>query len=156
MLFIAHRGNVRGPSNEENAPWHVEHALAHGFDVEVDVWVDENTICLGHDEPEYHIDMSFLSQDGLWCHAKNAKALSLLLELDQTVFYHQEDNFTITSNGYIWSYPGCATEPKCIAMEAGFSENVARGLRNISGVCSDYIWEYRKWFDSSSGTLTES
>ena len=53
MILISHRGNLSGPSKEENHPEHIIKAAAAGFDVEVDVWVINNDYFLGHDEPRY-------------------------------------------------------------------------------------------------------
>ena len=39
MKYIAHRGNMNGPSALENHPDHIREALQAGFDVEVDTWV---------------------------------------------------------------------------------------------------------------------
>jgi hypothetical protein len=62
MFFISHRGNVYGKKEEyENMPSYVENALKLGFDVEVDVWVDHSSnIFLGHDRPQYIINIVFL------------------------------------------------------------------------------------------------
>ena len=39
MIFIAHRGNTKGPNKElENTPGYIDEALDNGFDVEVDIW----------------------------------------------------------------------------------------------------------------------
>jgi len=43
--------------------------------------------------------------NGLWCHAKNKEAFSKLLENNLTTFWHQNDDYTLTSNGWIWVYP---------------------------------------------------
>ena len=53
MILIAHRGNIDGPSEMENHPDHIQKALDAGFHVEVDAWVIDGEIFLGHDEPQY-------------------------------------------------------------------------------------------------------
>ena len=42
----------------------------------------------------------------MWCHAKNFEALEYLTRCAAHCFYHQEDDYTITSRGFIWAYPG--------------------------------------------------
>ena len=69
--FISHRGNLQGPNPErENEPAYIEEAIKAGFDVEIDVWMVNNELFLGHDEPKYKISPDFLlnHQDKLWCH----------------------------------------------------------------------------------------
>ena len=52
MILISHRGNLNGkmPQNE-NHPDYIDEAIHAGYDVEVDVWMIDNELFLGHDEP---------------------------------------------------------------------------------------------------------
>lgn len=110
MKFIAHRGNTHGPNpTSENDPKHIEFVIrVYGFDVEVDVWRVDEIMFLGHDEPQYKIDESFLRRyrDRLWCHAKNMDALTWLLNHDYHTFFHDVDEYTLTSKGVVWTFPG--------------------------------------------------
>ena len=54
-----------------------------------------------NDSPKYEIQKVFLDQEGLWCHAKNKDALERMLAYKIHCFWHQEDDYTITSRGYI-------------------------------------------------------
>ena len=57
MVLISHRGNLTGSNPErENSQTYIQEALNKGFNVEVDVWVVNNQIYLGHDAPQYLID----------------------------------------------------------------------------------------------------
>ena len=57
MLKIAHRGNLYGPDPErENTIEVISEALALGYDVEIDIWLVDGKLYLGHDEPTYLID----------------------------------------------------------------------------------------------------
>ena len=61
MIFIAHRGNLNGPNKEmENKPEYILKALNKDFYVEIDVWYINNSFFLGHDNPDYKIDIEFL------------------------------------------------------------------------------------------------
>ena len=114
MIFISHRGNINGINKKlENSPKDINNAINKGYDVEVDVWYTDN-FYLGHDKPEYKISKSFLENKNLWCHAKNLKALEKLQKLKTKYFWHQEDDYTLTSNGYIWTYPGKNLSKKSI------------------------------------------
>lgn len=152
MIFIAHRGNLDGPSELENSPSQIEQALKSGFDVEIDVWYFESEqdiagsigYFLGHDCPEYKIDESFLKQEGLWCHAKNISALEKMLSSGIHCFWHQEDDYTITSQGHIWAYPGVELKKKCIAVMPETKK--FKNIFKCSGICTDYPDKYLKKF----------
>ena len=59
MILISHRGNINGKINElENNPDYINDALIIGYDVEIDIWVINNELFLGHDEPVHNIDIS--------------------------------------------------------------------------------------------------
>ena len=56
MKLIAHRGNIFGPNlDRENNPDYILEALDYGCDVEIDLWVKDNDLFLGHSSPEYPI-----------------------------------------------------------------------------------------------------
>lgn len=108
MIIISHRGNLDGPNPTlENSPNAIEQALAMGFHVEVDMWGDElGNIFLGHDNPCYPITGEFLARDKIWVHCKNSLALGLAYKYNLHYFWHQDDDFTITSKQIVWAYPG--------------------------------------------------
>jgi hypothetical protein len=61
MILISHRGNINGKINElENNPDYINDALIIGYDVEIDIWVINNELFLGHDEPVHSIDISWI------------------------------------------------------------------------------------------------
>lgn len=137
MKIISHRGNINGPSIFENEPSHIQKCLDDGIECEIDVWKIQDTFYLGHDNPEHKIDFSFLTQKGLWCHAKNLEALSDMLKQNINCFWHQDDDFTLTSSGYIWTYPNKNVLDKSIIVD-----NDPRWKEKnyqCYGVCSDYI-----------------
>jgi hypothetical protein len=137
MIIISHRGNIEGPvPSEENKPEYIKRALSLGFNVEVDLWVIDGKFMLGHDKPLYDIRYAFLFTGGLWIHCKNIDALYMLL--DTTIpyyFFHQKDDVTVTSNGYIWTYPGKKLTSRSIAVVTGKS---FVGIEKAYGVCTDY------------------
>jgi len=136
---IAHRGNLNGPGSVENDPKGIHEALFAGYDVEIDVWLENNQILLGHDSPTYEVDLKFIKQDRLWCHAKNVDALSYMLKNSIHCFWHQEDNYTITSKGYIWVYPGQKLVPGCVAL---FDSYLLDHLAIAYAICTDYPTSY--------------
>ena len=79
MKIISHRGNLEGRIPEdENNPDYIHEAIESGFDVEIDLWLYENGFYLGHDEPQYQIDLKFLKNERLWVHAKSMETAEFL------------------------------------------------------------------------------
>ena len=139
MKIISHRGNTNGPDVYiENNPLHISKLLDKNIDVEIDVWVDDsNLICLGHDNPQYIVNHDFITRNGLWCHAKNLKAFQYLLKNGCNCFWHQEDDFTLTSSGLIWTYPDKQTCEQSIIVDV--TPNWKDKNYNCFGVCVDYL-----------------
>lgn len=146
MKIISHRGNIHGPEPEtENMPSAIDHAIVEGYDVEVDVWWAYGKLFLGHDEPQYSIDYSFLLErkEKLWVHAKNRAALNFLVEQDEQVnyFWHQEDEYTLTSSGKVWAYPGALGGPNVVTVMPEIRKPY--DLSDYYGICTDYPEMYR-------------
>jgi hypothetical protein len=145
MKFISHRGNISGRDIEnENLPSRIEECLSLGFDVEIDVWRVNGVFLLGHDAPEHRVPVSFLQRERIWCHAKNIEALSVLVS-DPKVhcFWHQEDDYTITSRGFVWVYPGKNLSDGSVCVMPERSDYSYEQLRSCAGICSDNIMEYK-------------
>jgi len=141
MYLISHRGNVNGIQLEnENKPDYLNLALEKGFDVEVDVRFEYNKFFLGHDNSQYEIDKNFLLNKKVWCHAKNYEALLALDKINAHYFWHQEDDYTITSKGYIWTYPGkkLSKISICVLPETSNYKKI-----DCLGICSDFIDKYK-------------
>lgn len=143
MKLIAHRGLINGPDKKlENNPKHIEYALALGYDVEVDVnFLPRLGFMLGHDKPLYQVTYEWLSQPGLWLHAKDAESLRRLTNLN--VFWHQDDDYTITSKGYVWTVKGETSDKTVICMPEWTYELDSLKHFDCYGVCSDYVKEIR-------------
>lgn len=147
MLLIAHRGNTKGQiPSKENHPDYIMESINAGFNVEIDVWLVGDKWFLGHDSPQHEVDKLFLQNKNIWCHVKNEKALSELVT-DNSIhyFWHNNDDYMITSRGYIWCYPGkfCRS---CIMNQPekvlGFNMNSIIESFKPFGLCSDYVGKY--------------
>jgi hypothetical protein len=144
MIWISHRGNLSGSNpHMENKPDYILEAIASDFEVEVDVWKLKDEWFLGHDEGQYKIKNDFLLNGKIWWHAKNLEALEELILLNAKCFWHNIDNYTLTSNNYIWTYPGypLTSNSICVMPEKFSLEN--KNFKICAGVCSDIIKEYR-------------
>lgn len=140
MILISHRGNLNGRiTNEENNPKYINFALNEGFDVEVDVRYYKNNFYLGHDEPQFLVTYNFLTNKKIWCHAKDPTAFEKLHELKCIYFWHNNDDYTLTSNGYIWTNIGKKLLSKsiCVLPELSNYESLT-----CLGICSDFIKKF--------------
>jgi phospholipase C len=142
MIKIAHRGNVDGPNQfNENNPTNIVVAIVRGFNVEVDIWMNSTGIFLGHDKPQYEIDEQFINdiKDETWFHCKNIEALGYFVNNipDAKFFWHQDDDYTLTSNGYIWTYPGKTITNKSIVVLTEPTD--LEIYKDAYGVCTDYL-----------------
>jgi hypothetical protein len=144
-FFISHRGNMSGPIYEdENKPEYIDNTIKEGYDVEIDVWVIEEELFLGHDEPQYKIETDWIINrlNKLWVHCKNVSAIEWFAKskYNFNYFWHEKDTLTLTSKGYIWVYPGKQPVINSISvMPEIFDDKI-----NLSiGVCSDYIKNYK-------------
>lgn len=143
MKLISHRGNLSGPNkNLENNPEYIKAAIELGFDVEIDLRYINGSWWLGHDSPEYPINLKELEKykDKLWCHCKNFEALENLQNSDFNYFWHQDDDHTLTSKGYTWTYPGKDIgKNNIIVMPELFYEVSTILSLNCWAICSDYV-----------------
>lgn len=147
MKLISHRGNIDRKNPElENNPVYIEKAILEGYEVEVDVWYFDMYWWLGHDTPQYRWEKGLFPKT-YWCHCKNIAALN---EFQANVeyphhckyFWHQNDDYTLTSNGKIWTYPGkpLGQYNNSIAVLPETVENW--DISKAFGICSDNIKKY--------------
>ena len=146
MKLISHRGNIDGRlESYENEPNYIDLAISKGYDVEIDIWYKDGQVYLGHDKPQYGIDFRWIRDriSKLWIHCKNIDALLFFKECGYPLnyFWHQEDDVTITSLGYFWTYPGKKLTKNSIAVMPEIKQFDDIGISY--GVCSDYIKKYK-------------
>lgn len=143
MKLIAHRGNWRGRDKSlENSLNHILSAIEHNFDVEVDCWHKDGEFFLGHDGPEHEVEIEFLNvyKDRLWIHAKDYITFCKLLSEGFHCFFHDQDEYTLTSDKIIWAYSGkfISSDYPSIAVMPELSEGYIVP-EDIYGVCSDNL-----------------
>ena len=139
--LISHRGNTNGPNqNLENSIEYIESAIIKGFDVEIDVMYIENKFYFGHDKPQYLVDRSYIDsiKDKAWFHCKNFDALYEFSKMiDVRYFWHENDSFTLTSNDFIWTYPGKTISDRSIIVDLTWDAKLKNKL--AYGICGDYL-----------------
>ena len=149
MKFISHRGNINGKNDLENHPDQIIAAVENGYDVEIDVRVVEDKIYLGHDRADYEIDINFLINfiDKLWIHIKNDKAIEFFLksEIKFNYFWHQNDDYTLTSLGNLWTFPGkILINDFSISVLPEMEKSNLDNIFSCYGICSDIIEYYKE------------
>jgi hypothetical protein len=144
MILISHRGNIDGKCKErENHPDYIDEAIFLGYDVEVDVWSIDGVLFLGHDMPQYEIQQEWLFKryDKLWIHCKNTLVIDWIRSVKEfNWFWHEEDTLTLTSQQFIWVYPGKQPILNSIAV---MPEIYNDETQHCKGICSDYIKKYK-------------
>jgi glycerophosphoryl diester phosphodiesterase len=150
MIFISHRGNISGPSPEtENSPAQIEKCIEMGFDVEVDLRTKHGKLYLGHDYGQYEVTEQWLYDKSpyLWIHCKDMTALDFCVYDNQfNFFFHDKDQYTVTSGGYIWANIGQlpTTNHTIIVMPEKVNWfKSAIDCMHPHGICSDIIINYR-------------
>jgi len=162
-IIISHRGNLSGKGSAENSPQTILRARREGYHVEIDVRKgSDGKLWLGHDSWDYMFDTSLLKWQGsyVWVHCKDVEAVEILLSKrfngsTPHMFAHSTDRFVLTSDGYIWVFPGqsLGTGVRSIAV---LPENVRYSLYDLStcyGICTDYpakMAQFMKDYDESS------
>ena len=147
MRIISHRGNLDGPNSNENTAHSIDLAILKDFDVEIDVWEVDGLLFIGHDEPILKIDYRWLRDRAcyLWVHCKNLGAIEIMNMFNYNIpyFWHQNDDFTLTSNGYIWTYPGKSLCHKSIAV---LPELPGTLPTDIYAICTDFPEKYKELY----------
>lgn len=141
MIKIAHRGNINGPNPErENSPEYILEAIAAEYSVEVDAWLQEDKWYLGHDKPQYEVDLKFINNITFFVHCKNLAALTFLTRsfVWCDYFAHNSDDWVLTNAGSIWTYPGKEVTSSSIIVDFG-NEDWDVKYPGVKGVCADYF-----------------
>ena len=145
-ILVAHRGNVDGPNPDlENSPLYITEALRRGFHVQVDVWLIPNgMLYLGHEKAIYPTTVEFLRQSPrIICNAKTPSTLWRLLQDNIHCFSHDQDDCTLTSRGWIWTYHGKElTEESVSVMPEWIHRDPDKWNTNCMAICSDWVGRF--------------
>jgi len=151
MILISHRGNLEGEwAEKENSPDYIDRAIELGYDIEVDLCSKDGKLWLGHDRPQYKISIVWLlrRKKNLWIHVKDYGALVRIMRTKLKFFCHEQDKYTLTSNGYIWSHDLTnKVNDKCIIPLLSSESVSSYDQKGFYAVCSDYIYECEEKFN---------
>ena len=150
MKIISHRGNVNGPIPEkENRPSYIDCAIQLGYEVEADIRFINGEFWLGHDFPQYKIELSWMLKraEYIWFHCKNKESANNLNKINSNFkfFCHNGDDFTLTSTHHLWVHnlKSNLTKNDIIPM-INLSDINTDLLNNVYGICTDFIFEIEK------------
>lgn len=146
MKLISNKGNLRGIISEyENTPEYIEAALNSGFDVKIDLLLNDGKLFIGNDSNKIKLDIDWLEKyhNKLWLECKDINLIQKLNQLDNrgvylNYFWHENDQITLTSRGYILSY---IDEPVigAIIMTPTIKNDK---IKLCYGICSDNIMDF--------------
>lgn len=143
MKIIAHRGLTDGPdSTKENTHAQIEEAVSNGFDCEVDLWIVDNVLYLGHDAPGEKTTVEWICNPAFWIHAKNELAFKWLSTTNLHYFWHETDHFVLTSKKVIWTYTGKPILPGAVCVMPENFNYTWEELKRCSAICTDYPHKY--------------
>ncbi len=100
----------------------------------------DNKWFLGHDKPQYEIEFCFLFKEHLWIHAKNFDAFNGLKGFALNYFWHQTDDYTITSRNIVWTFPGKSVPKHGVALL--FEKDME--IPECSAICVDHVIHYNE------------
>ena len=107
MKIISHRGNINGiVQDRENRPSYIDAALQLGYDVEIDIRLINDEFWLGHDVPQYKVDLNWLNlrKKNIWLHCKDKNSAMEFVKLNNefNFFCHSSDPYVLISNNMLW------------------------------------------------------
>jgi len=153
MIFISHRGNIsRRTQHLENSIGGINDALGYGFDVEIDTWIIDGRMYLGHDQPKQLVDNEnfiYDNEKNLWFHAQTIDTMIALKNSGFShYFFHKTDDVAITSCGKFWTYIGKPLTENSICCLPEQTTNYERfEWHKCAGVCSDVIESCKKIYE---------
>ena len=147
MKIIAHRANINGSNlASENRLSQIKKCIELGYEVEIDIRFQKNKLYLGHDYPQEIIseDELFEIKESCWIHCKNLEAMNYFNKLGTiyNYFWHENDKYTLTSKGFIWTYPGesLCHNSICVMPELEIPKINLSNLKKkyFAGICTDF------------------
>jgi hypothetical protein len=157
--LISHRANLNGPNEiKENTLESILYCLEKtNYDVEIDIRYIENTIQIGHDLPSkeilttfYFLNIFTKYKDRLWIHCKNIEAMIFFSEIKTKFNYfgHSNDEFVITSFGYIFTRPNIINKNAVVVMPEIICDNIIDSHFECIAILTDYPIKYETRYNS--------
>lgn len=140
LKLIAHRGNIDGPNSKlENKLDYIDNAIDLGYEALVDIWSYNGKMYLGNHTGSNRVPIDCLMNRStkLWIHCGNHEAFQILFRYQSlNIFWHQTDDFALTTKGYTWCYPGIGPLDRSVAFMPEFD---SPNLDKFHALCSDEV-----------------
>jgi hypothetical protein len=140
MRIISHRGIVENSEFLENSPEAIDFAIKQGFEVEIDVRMIGEDFFLGHDTPDYKVEFRWFRDrlTRIWIHCKDFESFAFFnaIGYEFNYFWHQEDDYTLTSDKTIWTYPGKEVYENSVIVDLKLLEGLGQ-YEYAKGICTD-------------------
>jgi hypothetical protein len=156
--LICHRANLFGPSSKENEFSSIMNCLTnYKYDVEIDVYYINDMLHVGHDLPskftinsEDFLNIFSEYKKRLWIHCKNIEALVLFRQLETKFNYfgHSNDDFVITSFGYIFTRPSIINKNAIVVMPEMICDDIIDSHFDSIAILTDYPIKYETYYNS--------
>ena len=151
MKLIAHRCNIDGPNElTENTIISADTCYKLLYDFEIDIWLIDNKILLGHDIITKKFELNEFKQwikkykKHVWIHCKNIESLIFCNEeLKQfNYFGHNSDQFVLTSQQYIFTCPNNLYGKNVVCVMPELNNNLIVDFSKYCAILTDYIKRY--------------
>ena len=100
---------------------------------------------LGHDEPQHKVNWFWIAgrREHLWIHCKDVATLHEFSTKTSgyNFFFHDKDDYTLTSQQYIWAYPGKSYTDHTVMVMPEWKDDIdwdSLRATNCYGICTDY------------------
>ena len=98
MKLISHRGNIDGAvPQQENIPNKIIE-VSKNFRVEVDVWMIDGQLYLGHDKKNEAVNINFLKKFNCLVHCKNIEGFEFMSKEKKVESFYQSDELIIITS----------------------------------------------------------
>tara|TARA_R100000008_G_scaffold73692_1_gene52230 strand:- start:2870 stop:3547 length:678 start_codon:yes stop_codon:yes gene_type:complete len=166
MKLISYRGNITGakPHLENTVPY-VNDAIAEGYIVLVDVWLNGNKLYIGNSPPQitstsrsrgyktghqlHEIDEAYLENHMILVRARTASTLSRLARNGRIHCFFANKHSAVTSQGFLW------TTEKVKGFNVIRMNLAGSSVTDCYAVCSNNIRKYGRPDASKASFISE-
>ncbi len=151
MVIIANNGNLKGSTEFTYTQKQVELALKTGYDVKIDISLQDNGFFSGKDS-EHKIDIDFLREhvNGLWIACYNLAALDFFNNdpTDFNCYWFWGGDYMLTSHQHIIALSHVDL-PKHYGVSWFPELNPDKSIKDAWGIITDFPSDYRKSMNQS-------
>ena len=98
--IIAHRGRIENSKYQDNTLEAIKESLDKGLSVEIDLMKINERFYLGHDNPNFEIQLSEIDYDKVYIHMKTPHIIDTI---KADFFFIENDSYALTKKNKIWT-----------------------------------------------------